>query len=78
MVTRLCTRLLRERDRLTQFSGSPGSIPIIGYGSVPWADFGAGGGPGQQMGDWPEVLNSLRLQKLSFFFEKGGLNISSS
>ena len=44
MVTRLCTRLLRERDRLTQFSGSPGSIPIIGYGSVPWADFGTGGG----------------------------------
>lgn len=43
MVTRLCTRLLRERDRLTQFSGSPGSIPIIGYGSVPWADFGTGG-----------------------------------
>ena len=39
---------------------------------------GGGGGPEQQMDDWPEVLNSLRLQKLSFFFEKGGLNISSS
>lgn len=59
MVTRLCTRLLRERDRLTQFSGSPGSIPIIGYGSVPWADFGTGGGGGVQDNKWMTGLRFL-------------------